>query len=112
MRTQFEYLEFTFNNLRLHYRVFDKDGNGYISQDELRSAMEIMDESITEEQLNEIFKMADTDRDGKICYEGKFKGQMSLILGDGLISHLSLILLCRLYEDPHVIKWLFHWIFL
>lgn len=33
--------------------------------------MEIMDESITEEQLADLFKMADTDRDGKICYEGK-----------------------------------------
>lgn len=51
-------------------RVFDKDGNGYISLDELKSAMEIMDESITEEQLTEIFRMADSDRDGKICYEG------------------------------------------
>lgn len=61
------------NDFRAAFWVFDKDGNGYISQDELRSAMEIMDESITEEQLNEIFKMADTDRDGKICYEDFMK---------------------------------------
>lgn len=51
--------------------MFDKDGNGYISLDELKSAMEIMDESITDQQLTEIFRMADSDRDGKICYEGK-----------------------------------------
>lgn len=31
-----------------------------------------MDETITEEQLTEIFRMADSDRDGKICYDGKF----------------------------------------
>lgn len=57
--------------LNLSSRVFDKDGNGFISLDELKSAMEIIDETITEEQLTDIFKMADTDRDGKICYEGE-----------------------------------------
>lgn len=56
----------------LFHRVFDKDGNGYISLDELKSAMEIMDESITDEQLTEIFRMADSDRDGKICYQGRY----------------------------------------
>lgn len=34
--------------------------------------MEIIDETITEDQLTEIFKMADVDRDGKINYEGWF----------------------------------------
>lgn len=33
--------------------------------------MEIIDESITEQQLTDLFKLADLDRDGKICYEGK-----------------------------------------
>lgn len=58
--------------LNIISRVFDKDGNGFISLEELKSAMEIIDESITEEQLTDIFKMADTDRDGKICYEGGY----------------------------------------
>lgn len=54
----------------MNYSVFDKDSNGYITKDELQSAMEIIDEKISEEQLNEIYRMADVDKDGKICYEG------------------------------------------
>lgn len=72
----------------INSRVFDKDGNGYISLEELKSAMEIMDETITEEQLAEIFKMADSDRDGKICYEGGNNTNYNLISLRFLIDFL------------------------
>lgn len=51
-------------------RVFDRDGNGYITRDELQTAMEMMQENVTETQVNEMLQLADIDRDGKINYEG------------------------------------------
>lgn len=51
------------------FRVFDRDGNGYISRDELKTAMDMIGESVTEGELNEMLSMADIDRDGRINYE-------------------------------------------
>ncbi|XP_059477017.1 calcium-binding protein E63-1 isoform X2 [Neocloeon triangulifer] len=51
------------------FRVFDKDSNGFITKDELRSAMEIIGEPVTETELNEMLSIADIDRDGRINYE-------------------------------------------
>lgn len=58
-----------------HYkcRVFDRDGNGYITRDELQTAMEMIQESVTEVQVNEMLTLADLDKDGKINYEGNKK---------------------------------------
>lgn len=51
-------------------RVFDRDGNGYITRDELQSAMEVIQENVTENQVSELLNLADLDKDGKINYEG------------------------------------------
>ncbi|XP_055631345.1 calcium-binding protein E63-1 isoform X4 [Toxorhynchites rutilus septentrionalis] len=51
------------------FRVFDRDGNGYITRDELKSAMDMIGENVTEYQLNEMLELADADKDGKINYE-------------------------------------------
>ncbi|KAH7644160.1 calcium-binding protein e63-1-like [Dermatophagoides farinae] len=56
-------------DLKAAFLVFDKDKNGYITRDELKSAMLMMDESITERDLDELLKTTDHDRDGKINYE-------------------------------------------
>lgn len=52
-------------------RVFDRDGNGYITRDELQTAMEVIQENVTENQVSEMLALADLDKDGKINYEGK-----------------------------------------
>lgn len=52
--------------------MFDRDGNGYITRDELQIAMEMMQETVTETQVNEMLQLADLDKDGKINYEGKY----------------------------------------
>lgn len=54
------------------FKVFDLDGDGFITRDELKVAMEMIGEDITEEQLTQVIIMADTDHDGKINYEGMF----------------------------------------
>lgn len=51
-------------------RVFDRDGNGYITRDELQVAMDMIGETVTEAQLSEMLAIADLDKDGKINYEG------------------------------------------
>nr|CAD7578468.1 unnamed protein product [Timema californicum] len=51
------------------FRVFDRDCNGYITKDELKTAMDIIGETVTEVQLNEMLAIADIDKDGKINYE-------------------------------------------
>jgi len=51
------------------FRVFDRDGNGYITRDELQTAMDMMQENVTETQVTEMLQLADLDKDGKINYE-------------------------------------------
>ena len=51
------------------FKVFDSDGNGMISSDELRQIMANLGEKLTEEEVEEMVKEADIDGDGQINYE-------------------------------------------
>jgi len=51
------------------FRVFDRDNNGFITKDELKIAMEMIGENVTETQLTEMLALADLDKDGRINYE-------------------------------------------
>ncbi|KAM7295910.1 calcium-binding protein E63-1 isoform X2 [Ixodes scapularis] len=51
------------------FRVFDKDCNGYISKDELKLAMEMIGEPMSEAQLDSMIRASDIDQDGRINYE-------------------------------------------
>ncbi|KAL5283477.1 hypothetical protein ACFFRR_006010 [Megaselia abdita] len=51
------------------FRVFDRDGNGFITRDELQTAMEMIGESLTDSQVSELLAIADLDKDGRINYE-------------------------------------------
>ncbi|XP_018493726.1 calcium-binding protein E63-1 [Galendromus occidentalis] len=53
------------------FRIFDSDGDGYITRTELRRAMETIGEKISEKELDEILLHTDIDRDGRINYQGK-----------------------------------------
>ncbi|KAK3091869.1 hypothetical protein FSP39_023253 [Pinctada imbricata] len=56
--------------LREAFRVFDKDGNGFISAAELRHVMTNLGEKLTDEEVDEMIKEADLDGDGMVNYEG------------------------------------------
>ena len=56
---------------RQAFRIFDKDGNGYISRQELQIVMGNLGENLTDEEVDEMIKEADVDGDGRINYEGK-----------------------------------------
>ncbi|NWU87227.1 CALMS protein, partial [Onychorhynchus coronatus] len=55
--------------IREAFRVFDKDGNGYISAAELRHVMTNLGEKLTDEEVDEMIKEADCNNDGQVNYE-------------------------------------------
>lgn len=56
-------------DLRAAFLVFDRDGNGFITRDELKTGMQIMGESLSDRDLDELLRATDLDQDGKINYE-------------------------------------------
>ncbi|KAK2168373.1 hypothetical protein LSH36_17g04049 [Paralvinella palmiformis] len=55
--------------IREAFRVFDKDGNGFISAAELRHVMTNLGEKLTDEEVDEMIREADIDGDGQVNYE-------------------------------------------
>ncbi|XP_023230543.1 calcium-binding protein E63-1-like [Centruroides sculpturatus] len=51
------------------FRVFDRDRNGYITRDELKVAMDLIGEPMSEQQLDDLLELIDVDNDGRINYE-------------------------------------------
>jgi len=51
------------------FKVFDSDGNGMISSEELRQIMHNLGEKLTTEEVDEMVREADIDGDGQINYE-------------------------------------------
>jgi len=55
--------------IREAFRVFYKDGNGFISAAELRHVMTNLGEKLTDEEVDEMIREADIDGDGQVNYE-------------------------------------------
>lgn len=55
--------------MREAFQIFDADGNGKITSEELRLIMENLGEKLTEEEIEDMVKEADIDGDGEINYE-------------------------------------------
>ncbi|WAR18963.1 CALM-like protein [Mya arenaria] len=55
--------------IREAFRVFDKDGNGFISAAELRHVMTNLGEKLTDEEVDEMIREADIDGDGQVNYD-------------------------------------------
>merc|ERR1711868_294473 len=63
--------------IREAFRVFDRDGNGYISAAELRHVMTNLGEKLTDDECDEMIREADIDGDGQIDYEEFVKMMLS-----------------------------------
>ncbi|XP_025090778.1 neo-calmodulin-like isoform X3 [Pomacea canaliculata] len=55
--------------VRMAFRVFDQNGDGFIDVKELQNAMKNLGEPLTDKELTDMMKEADMDKDGKINYE-------------------------------------------
>ncbi|KAK0611832.1 hypothetical protein B0T14DRAFT_607850 [Immersiella caudata] len=51
------------------FKVFDKDGSGTISTEELRNVLRSLGENLTDAELDEMVKLADRNGDGHIDYQ-------------------------------------------
>ena len=51
------------------FRIFDTDGDGSITADELRQIFNNLGEKLTDEEISDMIKEADTDGDGEINYQ-------------------------------------------
>ncbi|KAF9425100.1 hypothetical protein BGZ76_003413, partial [Entomortierella beljakovae] len=51
------------------FKVFDKEGNGYIAVGELRYVLTNLGEKLTDAQVDELLKGINTDNSGKVNYE-------------------------------------------
>lgn len=55
------------------FKVFDKNGDGVLSAKELRKALTSVGEVMLQEEVDQMFAVADVDKDGKINYKGRFE---------------------------------------
>lgn len=60
----------TEEELRLAFRVFDKDSNGNIPRDELKNVFEFIEDELNAEDIKDIIERIDSQADGGINYEG------------------------------------------
>eukprot|EP00915_Cephaloidophora_sp_WS-2016_P002573 GHVH01003451.1.p1 GENE.GHVH01003451.1~~GHVH01003451.1.p1 ORF type:complete len:151 (+),score=41.97 GHVH01003451.1:86-538(+) len=56
------------DELREAFKVFDREGNGFISAAELRHVMTNLGEKLSDEEVDEMIREADIDGDGQINY--------------------------------------------
>lgn len=79
------------------FKVFDKDGNGFISAAELRHVMTNLGEKLTDEEVDEMIREADIDGDGQINYEGTRLAMQAH--GLWVCSDRFLLCRCRVRQD-------------
>lgn len=58
------------SNSYVPFQVFDRTNDGYISGPELKAVMKQLGEELTEEELNSMLNLADTNGDGTVTFEG------------------------------------------
>jgi len=57
------------DEMRAAFKVFDKNGDGYVNANELRQVMKTLGEVMTDEEIDEMIKEADIDGDNRINYD-------------------------------------------
>ena len=55
-------------DLREAFRVFDRDGNGFITKSELSQALSALGEDVPEDEVENMIKHADLDGDGQVNF--------------------------------------------
>ena len=66
--------------LKEAFRIYDKEGNGYISTDTLKEILKELDNKLTEADILGIIDEVDEDGSGTLDFDGNY----SLVLSDKL----------------------------
>lgn len=69
MKRKYKQMEDTQESVKEAFKMFDKDGDGFITADELKYVMTNLGEKLTEQEADEMLREADTNGDGVINYE-------------------------------------------
>lgn len=62
--------KYTEEEIKESFRVFDKDGNGFISAAELQHVMKSLGEQLTDDEIEDMIREADINGDGQVDFEG------------------------------------------
>lgn len=68
----------TEDSVRDAFRIFDKDGTGYVSASELRHVLTHLGEKLSDEEVDEMIREADITGDGQVNYDREFYFQFML----------------------------------
>lgn len=60
-------------DLKAAFHVFDREHCGFITKEDLKQAMQLIGENMTDKDLDELLRTSDLDKDGKINYEDFIK---------------------------------------
>merc|ERR1719219_2636553 len=60
------------DELKEAFRIYDRDGQGFITTDVLKEILREIDSELTEEDLDNIIEEVDEDGSGTLDFDGKF----------------------------------------
>ncbi|UYV71070.1 tnc-2 [Cordylochernes scorpioides] len=58
--------------LREAFRMYDKEGNGYINVSDLRDILRALDDKVSEDELDDMIAEIDTDGSGTVDFDGTY----------------------------------------
>ena len=64
-----QYVNLVFNHVFLAFRIYDKEGNGFITTDQLREIIMELDPKLTGEDLDGIIEEIDEDGSGTMDFD-------------------------------------------
>lgn len=70
------------------FRLYDREGNGFITTDVLREILRELDEKLTEDDLDNMIEEIDTDGSGTVDWDGKSHSDFH--------PHLIKLFFCRI----------------
>ncbi|KAI4494181.1 hypothetical protein M0802_009215 [Mischocyttarus mexicanus] len=102
--------------LREAFRIYDKEGNGYITTDVFRDILHELDDQLSPEELDMIIEEVDTDGSGTLDFEGEKTWIFYLTIGcmlrihgghdginDELLARISNIYQCGREDKKHLV---------
>lgn len=70
MKKKLKEVNYEHNLFKTSFKKFDKDGDGFVTFEELKSGLKGMGTRMSDGEVQSYFEEADIDKDGKIDYDG------------------------------------------